>query len=250
MINIVIPMAGAGTRFSKEGFVNPKPLINVLGQSMIEIVIKNLAPKCAHRFIFICQTKHIAEFSLREKLNQYSPGCEIVEVTGLTDGAACTVLKAIDFINNKDHLMIANSDQYIDADINLYLDDIVKRNLDGSIMTMTASDPKWSFVELDSFGFISRVVEKEVISSHATVGIYNFRNGKDFVSAASLMISKNEKVHGEFYVAPSYNYLIARGFKFGIYNIGDDQGVGMHGLGTPNDLAMFLNRPQVRTWLK
>lgn len=250
MINIVIPMAGAGSRFSKNGFVNPKPLIDILGRPMIEIVVNNLRPRRAHRFIFICQRSHVVKFSLREKLKKYSPKCIIVEIDGITDGSACTVLKALDYINNKDQLMIANSDQYIDADINLYLDDIVNRNLNGSIMTMTAQDPKWSFVDLDDSGFVSRVAEKEVISSHATVGIYNFMNGSDFVSAASEMIDANERVNGEFYVAPSYNKLIAGGFKCGIYNIGNDQGIGMHGLGTPDDLSSFLKHPLAGSWLK
>ncbi len=217
---------------------------------MIEIVIKNLTPKIPHRFIFICQRKHIIEFSLAVMLQKLAPGCSIVEVDGLTEGAACTVLEAIDLINNEDQLMIANSDQYIDADINMYLDEISKKHVDGAIMTMTANSPKWSYVAINSAEYVTRVAEKEVISSHATVGIYNFLRGQDFVSAALAMISANDRVNGEFYVAPAYNQLIQKGCKFAVYNIGNDQGVGMHGIGTPEDLELFIHNPKVQDWLK
>lgn len=249
MYNIVIPMAGAGSRFAKAGFTDPKPLISVLGRPMIQVVVNNLAPTAEHRFIFICQRQHVEAYGLREKLTSYALGCEIIELDGMTEGAACTVLTAAKFIDNDAPLMIANSDQYVDVDINTYLQDMDERKLDGLIMTMSASDPKWSFVALDDAAHVTRVVEKEVISSEATVGIYNFRRGADFVAAANEMIGRNERVNGEFYVAPVYNRLIARGQKIGAFNIGDDDGNGMHGLGIPEDLAKFVANPLAKAWL-
>jgi dTDP-glucose pyrophosphorylase len=138
--------------------------------------------------------------------------------------------------------MIANSDQFIDADINKYLDTLESKNLDGLIMTMTANDPKWSYVEINNVDYVTRVVEKEVISNEATVGIYNFKRGRDFVEAANEMISLNDRTNNEFYVAPAYNYLIKRGYQTGFYNIGSEAN-GMYGLGTPSDLKIFLNNP-------
>ena len=161
---------------------------------------------------------------------------------GLTDGAACTVLKAKKLINNNNPLMIANSDQYIDSDINLYLNDMVERNLDGLIMTMTADDPKWSFAKTGKNRMVTDVAEKEVISNEATVGIYNFKKGSDFVFHAEDMISKNLRVNNEFYVAPVYNQLIKNNKKIGIYNIGKEAD-GMYGLGIPEDLNLFINHP-------
>jgi len=114
------------------------------------------------------------------------------------------------------------------------------------IMTMHADDPKWSFVGLDSLGLVTKVVEKKVISNEATVGIYNFRYGSDFVDAAKSMIAEGERVNGEFYVAPTYNTLIKRGAKVGISNIGSEAN-GMYGLGTPADLNIFLNLPISRS---
>ena len=232
-------MAGAGSRFAAAGYKDPKPLISVNGIAMINLVINNLTPKTDHRFIFVCQQSHIDEYDLIAKLSNWAPGCEVVGLNGLTEGAACTVLAAEKWIDNDASLMIANSDQYIDLNINLYLESMSARNLDGLIMTMRANDPKWSFVGINDDELVSKVVEKEVISNEATVGIYNFKHGRDFISAAKKMIEKNLRVNNEFYVAPIYNQIIHENGRIGTFNIGS-VGDGMYGLGTPEDLNLFL----------
>lgn len=237
MLNILIPMAGAGSRFSKAGFELPKPLIMVHGSPMIKVVIDNLKPSLPHRFIFMCQKSHIEKYSIDKYLAEIEPNSIVVEVEGLTDGAACTVLLAKEFINNSEPLMIANCDQYINADINDYLEAINNHNLDASIMTMNSDEDKWSYVKLTD-NLVTDVVEKQVVSNQATVGIYNYKRGSDFVAAAEKMISFNDRVNNEFYVAPAYNYIIADGKKVGFYNIGNASS-GMYGLGVPEDLAFF-----------
>jgi dTDP-glucose pyrophosphorylase len=243
MLNIVIPMAGAGSRFAQAGYLDPKPLIPICGIPMIGLVIRNLAPKAPHRFIFVCQQAHLDQYNLAGQLSQWAPGSIIVPINGLTEGAACTVLAARQFIDTSAPLMIANSDQWVDFSIDDYLAAMNVRDLDGYIMTMKANDPKWSFVGLSEEGFVTKVVEKEVISDEATVGIYNFRQGKVFVSAANEMIASDLRVNGEFYVAPAYNVLISRGFQVGVHNIGSESN-GMYGLGTPADLDLFLRLPE------
>lgn len=242
MLNIVVPMAGAGSRFAKAGYTDPKPLIPVSGVPMIEVVVNNLRPTMHHRFIFICQQAHIEQYGLAEKFAVWAPGSLVVALNGLTEGAACTVLAAKSFIDNDDALMIANSDQYVDVDIDFYLSELDRQKLDGLIMTMWADDPKWSFVGMADSDLVTHVVEKEVISNEATVGIYNFRKGSDFVRAAEAMIKKNLRVNNEFYVAPVYNDLIAQNYRVGIHNIGREAD-GMYGLGTPADLNLFLGLP-------
>jgi NDP-sugar pyrophosphorylase family protein len=242
MINIVIPMAGAGRRFAEVGYKVPKPLIPIDGVPMIRLVIANLRPTQPHRFIFVCQSTHVERYNLKTSLQDWAPGALVLEVDGLTEGAACTVLAAREFIANEEALMIANSDQWINASIDDYLSAMSVSSVDGLVMTMTACDPKWSFVELDSLNFIKRVVEKEVISSEATVGIYNFRRGLDFVLGAEAMIRNNLRVNGEFYVAPVFNMLISGGCKVAIHNVGSEK-AGMYGLGTPDDLDKFLKDP-------
>ena len=245
MLNIVIPMAGAGSRFSSAGYKDPKPLIEINGVPMVKVVIDNLRPSIDHRFIFVCQNSHIERYSLNSKLEAWAPGAVLVGIEGITEGAACTVLKARDLIDNDSSLMIANSDQYIDADIDIYLGKMRKGGLDGMIMTMEANDPKWSFVGLDDDGHVTDVVEKEVISNEATVGIYNFRKGADFVRAAVEMIKREQRVNGEYYVAPAYNLFIESGAQIGHYNIGSEAN-GMYGLGTPEDLEIFLGHKLAR----
>lgn len=207
---------------------------------MIKLVINNLRPSENHRFIFIAQKVHIESYSLLEKLSEWAPGCVVVGLDKLTEGAACTVLSAKHLIDNEDSLMIANSDQYIDVAIDDYLGHMTTADLDGQIMTMTADDPKWSFVALDDKRLVTRVVEKEVISNEATVGIYNFKHGSDFVSAAETMIEREERVNGEYYVAPAYNSMITAKKNIGIYNVGSEA-KGMYGLGIPADLELFLS---------
>lgn len=235
MLNIVIPMAGRGSRFAKAGYEMPKPLIDIYGHPMIEYVTVNIRPKCEHRFIYICQEEHLEKYGLAEELKRMSPGCEIVTIDHITEGAACTVLLAEKFIDNDDELMIANSDQYVDTDINEYLAAMGEQ--DGLIMTMPADDPKWSFIKYDEEGNVTMVREKEVISNEATVGIYNYRHGRDFVKYAHQMIDKNIRVNNEFYVAPVYNEMIAAGLKIGFCDVG----AKMFGLGIPEDLNYFMN---------
>lgn len=242
MLNIIVPMAGAGSRFAQAGYKNPKPLIDVHGVPMIKLVIDNLTPRCQHKFIFICQADHVAAYGLKSMLQAWAPGCAIVELNGVTDGAACTIHAARHLINHDQPVMIANSDQYVDIDINTYLECMESTPADGLIMTMTASDPKWSFVGFNSAGQIDRVVEKEAISNEATVGIYNFRTGSQLIAALEAMFEKNARVNGEFYVAPAYNEVIADNASVMHYNIGAE-GNGMYGLGIPADLEFFLSLP-------
>ena len=234
MLNIVVPMAGRGSRFVQAGYKMPKPLIDVHGHYMIEYVTKNLTPNIEHRFIYICQQEHLEKFDLANKLEEIAPGCIVLTVDHITEGAACTVLLAEKYIDNDDALMIANSDQYVDTNINDYLNAL--KEYDGLIMTMPADDPKWSFIKYNDQGLVTMVREKEVISSEATVGIYNYRHGKDFVKFAHQMIEKNIRVNNEFYVAPVYNEMIDAGMKIAF----NDVGAKMYGLGVPEDLDLFL----------
>lgn len=241
MLNIVIPMAGRGGRFLDQGYDRPKPLIPVRGKPMIQLVTENLKPRIKHRFVYIVLQEHIREFQVDRFLKSLEPTSEIVVINEVTEGAACTVLLAKKYIDNESPLMIANSDQYIDEDIDRYLESMEAEPCDGYIMTMTSNLSKWSYVRLDEENNITEVVEKEAVSDEATVGIYNFRTGNSFVRAANKMIDQNLRVNGEFYVAPVYNQLIEEGGVVLYNNIGS-VGHGMHGLGTPEDLELFIGR--------
>lgn len=242
-LNIVIPMAGKGSRFSVDPkYKDPKPMIPVHGKPMIQVVVENLTPNRPHRFIFICQNEHIERYNLEPFLKSLADEVIVIGIDGITEGMLCTILKAKDLINNDEPLMTANSDQFIDFDINEYLSEMDSNDADGLIMTMKANDIKWSFAKTDANGFVTETAEKKAISDNATVGIYNFSKGCDLVKAAEEMIDDNLRVNGEFYVCPCYNYMIKNGKKVVIYGIGEEFN-GMYGLGIPSDLEMFLEHP-------
>jgi dTDP-glucose pyrophosphorylase len=210
---VVIPMAGAGSRFSRIGIQTPKPLIPI-GESlkpMIKLVVDNINLD-AH-YIFITQRSHYEKYNIGCMLNLIAPGCDIVQVDGLTEGAACTVLAARHLIDNDSPVLFANSDQFLEWSSARFLYQSMN-NVDGSIVTFTATDdPKWSFVRLDKDGFISEVAEKKPISDIATVGFYFWKKGSDFCHYADQMIEKNIRVNNEFYLAPVYNEAIIQGGK-------------------------------------
>jgi HAD superfamily hydrolase (TIGR01509 family) len=233
--NILIPMAGAGSRFSNAGYTFPKPLIEVENKPMIQVVVENLNIKA--KFIYIVQKEHYEKYNLKYLLNLITPDCEIIQVNGVTEGAACTTLLAKQYINDDKHLLIANSDQFIEWDSNSFYYSMTNDNLDGGILTFKATHPKWSFAKLDENGFISEIAEKKPISDVATVGVYYWNKGSDYIKYAEQMIKKNIRVNNEFYVAPVYNEAILDGFKFKPYNIEK-----MWGLGTPEDLKNYLER--------
>lgn len=233
MLNIVIPMAGLGSRFAKVGYKDPKPLIPVHNKRMIQVVIENLTPKCDHQFTFIVRDTHVVDYQLDTYLKKWSPNCNIIPLDHTTQGAACTVLMAEQYIDNEVPLMIANCDQYVDCSIDEYLKSMGNHN--GLVMTFKDNDPKWSFIDYDDNGNIVGVVEKQVVSDDATVGIYNFAHGADFVKYAKTMIEKDIRVNNEFYVAPVYTEMLSDNKTITTHTI-----KGMHGLGTPDDLELFL----------
>lgn len=237
MLTIVIPMAGRGQRFIEAGYSLPKPLLPVHGHPMVQCVIDNLRPTQPHRFIFLALREHLDQYNLADSLREWAPDCRIITVDHVTEGAACTVLLARAEIASGDPLMIANADQWVVVDIDHYLMSL--EDNDGLIMTMQANDPKWSYVGFDSAGKVDRIVEKQVISDAATVGIYNFARGGDFISAAESMIAQDLKVRGEFYVAPVFNQLLATGGRVCCYSLETNQGQ-MHGLGSPKDYEDFI----------
>jgi beta-phosphoglucomutase-like phosphatase (HAD superfamily)/dTDP-glucose pyrophosphorylase len=231
--NILVPMAGAGSRFSKAGYTFPKPLIEVNNKPMIQVVVDNLGINA--KFIYVVQKSHYEKYNLRYLLNLITPNCEIIQVEGVTEGAACTTLLAKEYIDNNKHLLIANSDQFMEWSANDFYYSAISNNSDGSIITFRSTHPKWSFVKLDENDNITEVAEKKPISDIATVGIYYWNKGSDYVKYAEQMIENNIRVNGEFYVAPVYNEAIKDGLKFKTFDISK-----MWGLGDPQGLNNFL----------
>jgi len=232
-LNVLIPMAGAGSRFEQAGYTFPKPLIEVKNKPMIQVVVDNLNIKA--NYIYIVQKKHREKYNLDTLLNLLTPECKIVEVDGLTEGAACTALLAKEFIDNDAPLFFANSDQFVEWDSNEFMYKMNETDADGGIVTFEATHPKWSFAKIDDKGLVTEVAEKNPISNIATVGYYYWKHGSDFVKYAEQMIDKNIRVNNEFYVCPVFNEAVGDNKQIRTFNV-----EGMWGLGTPEDLKYYL----------
>ena len=232
-MNVLIPMAGNGSRFAQAGYTFPKPLIEVHGKPMIQVVVENLAVEA--NYIFVVQKSHREKYNLDSMLSLICPGCKIVEVDSVTEGAACTVLLAKEFIDSDEPLVIANSDQFIEWNSLEFFYKMNEQNLDAGIVSFKATHPKWSYAKVDDNGFVTKVAEKNPISDIATVGVYYWKQGKDFVKYAESMILKDIRVNNEFYVCPVFNEALLDGLKIKTFDVPK-----MWGIGTPEDLNYFL----------
>ena len=209
---------------------------------MIQRVVKNLNVNA--NFIFIVQAAMSEKYNLPTTLQRIAPNCRVVETNGLTQGAAETVLLAAPFIDNDKPLLLANSDQLVSWDSGTTMYKWRNSEIDGAILTFQSVHPKWSYAAVDDLGFVERVAEKEPISDNATVGIYFWQRGHDFVRFAKQMIAKDIRTNGEFYVCPVFNELIAAGGRVVTEKVEE-----MFGLGTPEDLDAFLANPSATEML-
>ena len=234
-LNILIPMAGKGSRFADAGYTFPKPLIEIQGKPMIQWVINSL--NIDANYIFIIQKEHQKKYNLKSLLSTLKPNCKIVELDNVTEGAACTTLLAKKYINNDSPLIISNSDQYIEWDSNKTMYDLTNKNYDGGILSFEAYHPKWSYAKTNQNNLVTEVAEKKVISKNATVGVYYWKRGSDYVKYSEKMIKKNIRVNNEFYVCPVFNEAIQDKKKITLSKVKE-----MHGLGTPEDLENFIQK--------
>ena len=236
MTTVIIPCAGQGKRFADQGYKEPKPLINVKGKFMIDRVLSHFSFKY-NKIFLVVPDDHVKFYKSSEFIKDWSEHITLVPLLKTTEGAAQTVLHAEHQVNPYDKLIIANSDQIVlDHDfVNKFIEFCDKKNADGGIACFHATEPKWSFAKIEN-GLVTRVAEKDPISENATVGFYYFRYAKTFFDVAKEMIAKNDRVKGEFYVCPVYNYLIKDGKKIVPYFVNE-----MVGLGTPEDLKAGLN---------
>ena len=231
-LNIVIPMAGLGSRFANVGYKLPKPLIDVNGKPMIRVVVENMNIN-AH-YVFIAMKKHVEEYDVENVIKEVTCGNYTIRtIDELTEGSACTVLKVRDIIDNDNPMMLANSDQYLEWDPYEFL--VKTQGVDGLISCFEADHPKWSYAKTDIDGKVTEVAEKKVISNLATTGLYYFSKGSQFVRCADSMISANIRTNNEFYNAPVYNEIIQEGGVVKTHMCSK-----MWGIGVPEDLEYYL----------
>jgi dTDP-glucose pyrophosphorylase len=247
-IQLVIPAAGLGSRFSSVGMTTPKPVIDVDGLPMIAWVIGNFKLRPTDVVIIVTRPEIGLSETLLPYLHAFQCRVEFVYIDYVTEGPAITVSLAKALLDLDEALVVANSDQYVSAGLDEFLNQARYSSSGGQILTMAASGSKWSYVKRTSAGNVSEVKEKVEISNEATVGIYGWNKASYFFESLETMIAANDRTNGEFYVAPTYNYLIERTVPISAINIGDVERE-VHGLGTPEDLEIFEAHPDLRHFL-
>ena len=235
--NIVLPIAGRAQRFLDKGYLVPKPLIIVDKKHIIDWALESIdfAGVDDYRLIFIVRLDHINDFAIDEILKEkFGEDVVVVPVDHITEGSVCTCLLAQDYIDNDDELLIYTPDVYFQKPFNLKEE--VEDGLDGHILTFKANSAAHSYAQLDENGYVTKTVEKEVISEHAAVGVYYWKTGNMFVKYANELIEKNIRTNGEFYLCPVYNLMVEDSLK-----IKTSRAEKMHVLGTPEELEFFKN---------
>ncbi len=232
--NLLILMAGEGTKL-KGYYDEPKPYIKVNGLRLIEWVLLNTNLDYNH--IAIARSESAEKYKLKDIIEKYTNNYSIVKIDYTTEGAAVTALKAKHLIDNDDGLVIINCDQYLECNLEKLLNEFMKEEVDGGILTVQKKDDvKWSYVKLGKDNYAVEVAEKKPISTNATVGVYYWKKGSDFVKFAESMINKNIRVNNEFYVCPVYNEAIENKKKITIKNIKK-----LWPLGTNDEIDEFIN---------
>jgi len=224
MLNIVFPM-GAGSNFF-EGQPFPKPLIEILGKSMIQRVIENYREiKEEKQFIFIVSKNDCAKYHIDQVLKILAGNLRshVIQLDADTKGAACSVLMAVEHISNDNPLIIANSDQVFRSGLEQAVDFFQNHDADAGVICMETVHPRWSYVRLDDKGKVVETAEKRPLSKNAIAGFYYFKHGRDFVKAAMDMVLKDNNVDGNYYIAPAINELILEGKDVRIFMIDNDK---------------------------
>jgi len=248
-VQIVIPAAGAGSRFKEAGIDTPKPMISIGGVPMILWVINNFSLRADDTVFIICQRANSMPAMLAPYLTKMDFKVHFIEIDGLTSGPASTVELALPHLVQDVPVIVANSDQYISHSISDFVNSIRNREHSGTILTMNAYGNKWSYIGRNENGNITEVVEKREISNEATVGVYAWANPELVSRSIRYLKELNILVNNEFYVAPTYGYLIEKGLSIGVFSVGN-HGDSVHGLGTPGDLDTFLSNPNFSNFLK
>jgi NDP-sugar pyrophosphorylase family protein len=236
-MQVIIPLAGRGTRFEEKGYTFPKPLVEIGNRSMIEVVLENMQLPAGSDLTFICRNEHLVKFNLADVLRLLAPGCRTIPLRNETAGALCSVLLAIDYLKPDDEVLIANGDQLISAPLAPFYEKCRAPGVDGCILTFSATHPRWSFAKTNPEGRVTSVAEKRPISREATVGLYYFRRASDFIAGAEQMILKGLRTADQFFVCPVYNELILDGKNIRTHHLPDG---AMQSLGTPEDLENFI----------
>lgn len=236
-MKIIIPMAGKGSRFFKEGYKLPKYMIDVKGKTLLEYSLESLPLDLADEIIIICLEEHKV-FNVRKFIKEkvHHDNVRLIFIKGVTRGQAETVYLSREFIKEDDEILIYNIDTYFSSKSLRGILENKSEKCDGIIGSFIdkSSNEQWSFAEVGKGGYVTKTAEKEKISSYALTGLYHFTVASDFFNIAESWINSKQMVKGEFYIAPMYNDLIKQGKEFQLDIVSE-----FIPLGTPEEVQEF-----------
>jgi NDP-sugar pyrophosphorylase family protein len=223
MLKIIIPLAGASDLFVNSGYHYPKPLIEINGKTMIELVVSNPSKiKKQHQFVFIIKEEDIIKYHLDNTLKLISPDCEIIKIKNSTKGGLCSVLMAIDNVKNDDSLLILNGDQILDLDFDQVDNFWNNENVSAGIVTFNSVHPRWSYARLEN-ELVVQTAEKNPISNQSIAGYYYFEKAVEFFSAAFETIKNDVHFEGMYYISPVINQYVLQNKIVKAYKIDNEK---------------------------
>jgi len=238
-MQILIPIAGRGLRFKNSKYTKPKPLIDIFGKPMIIRALENFNIKA--KFFFILKNNDFFS-DLKKVLIKEIPNCQIIITNEYTEGPACSALLAKKYLDMEDELIITNCDQYMNWNIQNFVKETKKKEIDGLIVTYKTDVIHNSYAKIQN-GYVVEIKEKEVISEHSLNGVHYWRKASFFVESSNEMISTNDRApNGEFYIGPTYNYMINKGYKIGYFNLEKEN---HYSLGNVTDLDYFFKNEKL-----
>lgn len=236
-VQLVIPLAGDGQRF-REKYSCPKPMINVCGEKMISLAVRTLDIN-ATSSVFIIRKDHDHRGLLSSEISRISPNSNIVSINKITSGPCTTALLSVPYLDMDKPLVIANCDQVMRWSGERFIRYCLHEDYDGVVVTYHENSPKNSYARLNEHGDVVEIREKDPISSISLNGIHFWKKARYFVDSANEMMRKDDRTNGEFYVAPSYNYMISAGLSVGIFHIPNEQ---HNAIGTIDDLESYVRK--------
>ena len=240
-LHIIMPMAGEGNRFRKEGWATPKPLIELNGQPLFKHAISSVSAKdIPLKYSFIVRQEHVDQYGIDERIKSFLPDANVFSVEKTTRGAVETCLMAEPAISDDDGIVVMDCDlEFRSREFLSIIRGILSTPADlangGALVSFESDESRYSYAEVGEDGYVKRTAEKEVISHHALCGAYFFSTGKHFKEIAHRLLNEPEFKKPEYYVSLLYNYLLADGEKVRIAPMEE-----YYSYGTPEELKRYL----------
>jgi len=207
-------MSGASLYETSADFIYPKILTEINNRTLLEYsqdIFSTLEEE--HKSLFVVPADKLAKLALTNIIELISPHAVIIPLQGMTKGAVCSSMMAIDEINLDDELIIASADHYINDNLQQVLEYFRSLEADAGVLTFESVHPKWSFVKANDEGYVIQTAEKNAISRNAVAGLYYFKKGADFIEAAKELIRKDNSIDNNFYLSSSLNEMVLKGKK-------------------------------------